>query len=216
MLGELQAGEEKTYSVTYSLIDETVDISTISVEFAAKTNVVATPVPTSTLKPKFDFDSLDKQSEFIFDFSDEKTDGTTNATVTEIKKVCGVDIPAGRFSITGSGKLVVTSSTGAKKSESVVSETPVAGQSVKTAVVLLEDKDVLTITPLAGQEKARLKFNKVTTENITSTPTPVKSANDNKTNPKTGDNGIGIVVGVAALAVLAFVALEVLKRKNSN
>ena len=178
--------------------------------------MVATPVPTSTLKPKFDFDSLDKQSEFIFDFSDEKTDGTTNATVTEIKKVCGVDIPAGRFSITGSGKLVVTSSTGAKKSESVVSETPVAGQSVKTAVVLLEDKDVLTITPLAGQEKARLKFNKVTTENITSTPTPVKSANDNKTNPKTGDNGIGIVVGVAALAVLAFVALEVLKRKNSN
>ena len=216
LLGELQAGEEKTYSVTYSIIDATVDISTISVELAAKTNVEPTPAPKSTLKPKFDFDSLNKQSEFVFDFSDEKTDNATATTVTEIKKVCGEDIPAGRFSITGNGKLVVTSATGAKKSESVVSETPVAGQSVKTAVVLLEDKDVLTITPLEGQEKARLKFNKVTTENVAGTPTPVKPANDTKTNPKTGDGGIGIVVGVAALAVLAFVALEVLKRKNNN
>lgn len=217
-LGELQANEEKTYKITYALIDESVDVSKISVTLAAKSNVKTAPGVEETPAPKFDFDSLEKQDEFIFDFADEfkeSTTGTSNKS-NEITKVCGKDIPAGRFSITGNGKLKISSATGSVKSESVVSETPVAGKSVKTAVVLLEDGDVLSITPLDGEEKARLKFNKVTTATTTATATPIKSTASPKTNPKTGDGSVGIVIGVALLAVLAVGALEYMKRKSRS
>ncbi len=215
-LGELKSGEEKTYSVTYKITDTALDVSKVSVELAAKTNAVPTPTPVATLKPKFDFDSLDKQNEFIFDFSEEFKGGTAPSTGTtnEIKKVCGQDIPAGRFSVTGNGKLKISSAAGAVKSESVVSETPVAGQSVKTAVVLLEDGDVLSITPLKEGEKARLKFNKVTTAATTATATPVQPTAVAKTNPKTGDGSVGIIIGVAMLAALTVALLEFLKRKS--
>ncbi|MBQ3125064.1 MAG: hypothetical protein IJC09_06580 [Clostridia bacterium] len=220
-LGELQANEEKTYKITYALVDESVDVSKISVTLAAKSNIKVTPGASGvkeTPAPKFDFDSLEKQDEFIFDFADEfkeSTTGTSNKS-NEITKVCGKDIPAGRFSITGNGKLKISSATGSVKSESVVSETPVAGKSVKTAVVLLESGDVLSITPLDGEEKARLKFNKVTTATTTATATPIKSTASPKTNPKTGDGSVGIVIGVALLAVLAVGALEYMKRKSRS
>lgn len=218
-LGELLTGEEKTYSVTYKLIDPRKDVSMVTVELTSKANVTPTPTPVATLKPKFDFESLEKQSEFIFDFSGESKDGETTGasdTVSEIKKVCGTDIPAGRFSVTGNGKLKISSATGSVKSESVVSETPVAGKSVKTAVVLLENGDVLSITPLEGDEKARLKFNKVTTAATTATATPVKPTDAAKTNPKTGDGNVGIVIGVALVALLAVGMLEYMKRKSKT
>lgn len=223
-LGELQANEEKTYSVTYSLIDSTVDVSEISVTLAAKTNVEPTPVPapaepTATLAPKFDFDSLDSTNEFIFDFADEFTDTESEdptKTSKEIRKVCGKDIPAGRFSVTGNGVLKITSANGSVKNELVIAENPVNGNGVKTAVVLLETGDVLTITPLEGTEKARLKLNKVTTDAVSATATPVQPVVDTKTNPKTGDGNVGIVIGVALFAVLAFVGLEILKRRGKT
>lgn len=217
-LGEIETGAEKTFTVTYKIIDPQIDVSMVTVELAAKTNVVPTPKPAATLKPKFDFDSLEKQDEFIFDFADEFGGGTTDSVnkSNEITKVCGEDIPAGRFSVTGNGKLKISSAAGSVKSESVVSETPVAGKSVKTAVVLLEDGDVLSITPIEGDEKARLKFNKVTTAATTATATPVKPTAAPKTNPKTGDGSVGIVVGVALIAVLAVGALEYMKRKSKT
>ena len=218
-LGEIQSGEEKTFNVTYKIIDPQVDVSKVTVELAAKTNFVPTPTPASTLKPKFDFDSLEKQNEFIFDFSNEPKNGETtdpSNKINEIRKVCGTDIPAGRFSVTGNGKLKILSAAGNVKSESVVSETPVAGKSVKTAVVLLEKDDVLSITPLEGDEKARLKFNKVTTAATTATATPVKPTDASKTNPKTGDGDVGIVIGVALIALLAVGMLEYVKRKSKT
>lgn len=220
-LGELQANEEKTYTITYSVADETVDISKISVTLAAKTNVRATPAPTlpeSTPAPKFDFNSLENKSEFVFDFADEFTDTTSGepGTTKEIKKICGKDIPAGRFLVTGNGGLKITSANGGVKETLVISENPVSGKSVKQQVVILAEGDVLTIVPLDGDEKARLKFNKITTETATNTAAPVSTIAPVKANPKTGDNGIGIAIGVAVLAVLAFAGLEVLKHKGNN
>lgn len=239
--GNILAGEEKTYSITYMLIDTQTDVSTISLAISAKAYLEPTQAPENTPKPKYTM-----EDEFIFDWDQEQekidnevaesTDPSAtlppSKPITTIKKVCGEDIPAGRFSVTGNGNLKISSSTGSVKSEAIISENPVEGKSVKTAVVLLESGDVLDITPLEGEEKARLKFNKINTTtpaasattndkngdrkaNI-ATPTPKNPAQAAKTNPKTGDDGVGILIGVAAFAVVAFVALEIIKRKKRN
>lgn len=183
---------------------------------------------TATLAPKFDLNSNE------FEFGDTKDDrqptevpgkvaepektaepaptpdstsGTENSK--EIRKVCGVDIPPGRYNVSGSGVLMITSSNGQTKSEDIISPTD-----KKNTVVLLEEGDILKMTPLEGEEKSKLKFDKAGTD--PSDVTAVKK-DDDKTNPKTGDNDELAVIGVlAVVAVAALGLLEVIKRKKKN
>lgn len=218
-IGTFSANEKGAYKITYSLIDSDVDVSDVSMALAVKSNNIAAPTPSATLKPKFDFDALEDKDEFIFDlFDDNNSDSTSqDSTVksSEITKVCGEDIPAGRFAVSGNGKLQILSSAGGIKSEAVITENPVSGVSVKQTVVALETGDVIKIKPLDGDERARLKFDKVTTDALTSTPTP-KNPDDTKDNPKTGDSGVGIAIGVGILAILAIAGLELIKRRGKT
>lgn len=223
LIGEIKPGEEKTYKVTYQVLDPLVDVSQVSVKLAAKTNVVSTPAPQapqSTLKPKFDMNSLENETEFVFDLEEEKKEKeneNSEEKVTQIKKVCGVDIPAGRFVVTGNGHLLVTSVTGVVVRDVIIAEKPETGKSLDTAAVLLEKGDTIIITPLDGEEKARLKFSKAETEEATSTPTPAEPTEEpQKANPKTGDGSMGVLIGVAVFAVLAFAALELMKRRGNT
>lgn len=223
-LGSFTSGEEKTYKISYVIKDTSADVSDVSLAVIVWQETEPSPTPyiykpKSTPKPKFDFDVLDGKDEFVFDFSEVadmngENENNTAATEKEIKKICGKDIPAGRFSVTGNGKLKITSSAGGVKTEKIISENPQNGESVKTAVVVLEDGDVITITPINGDEKARLKFNKVTTESGNVTPVPLQPTAAAKSNPKTGDGNMGIMIAVGVLAVAAFIGLEVLKRRN--
>lgn len=221
-LGNIAAGTSKVFSVRYELIDKNFDMSAVSAVITAKThkNVASTanPKPTATLKPKFELDDAGSNNDFVFDFgNDQKTTDKEPEPITkEIKKVCGTDIPAGRFAVTGNGKFKITSANGSEKASYTVSENANGTTAVKTAVVVLEEKDVITMSPLDGQEKAKLKFAKVETNSIKTTATPIKPTDANKTNPKTGDGNIGIIVGVAVLAIFAIAGLEILKRKTGN
>ncbi len=225
-LGNISAGESKKFSVRYELIDVNLDMSAVSAVITAKASTsvaptsapTSTPKPTATLKPKFDLDATDSSNDFVFDFgNDQKTnDKEPTSTVKEIKKVCGTDIPAGRFAVTGNGKFKITSANGSEKASYTVSENANGTTAVKAAVVVLEDKDVITMSPLDGQEKAKLKFAKAETNDVKATATPVKPTDTNKTNPKTGDGNMGIIVGVAVLAIFAIAGLEILKRKTGN
>ena len=220
-LGVLEAGDEKTYSVRYELSNSISDAD-VSIELAVKSPDTATPKPTSkptaTLKPKFDLnESDDIEGGIVFDFETEK-DSKSDATATtkELVKVCGKDIPEGRFVVSGNGKLKITTKTGNVKSSYTIKEDANNTDSVKNAVVLLEKGDVITITPLDGDEKGRLKFDKVSTDALTSTATPKNPSDADKTNPKTGDNNLGIVIGVGVLAILVLAGLELVKRRKHN
>lgn len=227
-LGTVMSDTEYIYSVTYVLKDTSVDTSGVSVSFAVTSALKPTPTPyvsksKSTPKPKFDFDVLENTDEFVFDFTDlggtldkdeKNTDGTQ--TVKTITKVCGDDIPPGRFSVTGNGKLRILSSAGGVKNEYVISENPSSSAETKTVVTVLESGDVLSITPLDGTEKASLKFNKVKGESSENTVSPKSPGQDSKSNPKTGDDNIGVVVGIMFSAGIALVLLQTLKRKIGN
>ncbi len=213
-LGQLTAGNEKTFTVTYKLIDESIDVSKVTAEIVAQSDVAETPVatvkPVSTPAPKFDFDSIE---EVVIGVENDLKNETTKK---ETKKVCGVDIPEGRFSVTGNGVLSITTEAGRLKGTAVISEDPKVAMSVETVIANLTKGDVITITPLDGYEKASIKFSKVATEPGDTSITPVDS-NGDKTNPKTGDGSTAMLITVSVLAVLAFAALEVLKRRgNSN
>lgn len=204
---------------TAAFAEENIATSTPTIE---KTDEVATV--SETLKPKFDFDDLvfeteDNPVSTEAPKAEEKpTDAPTASAVAtatpanpkEIKKVCGVDIPAGRYKVTGSGILKTMNSDGLMKSESVVSSN---GNGI---IVLLEDGDILLMNPLDGQEKAKLKFEKASTD--PSAVTAVEKSNNSKTNPKTGDSDaeLKIFAAVAAFALAAFAALELLKKRKSK
>ena len=228
-LGMIDAGQSKKYTVKYELINDSVNMSLLSAQVAVKSNApsptlaptqkpVSTPIPVAT---PFPFDSLEnpESTGFVIDFDTENvTENTDNPkeTVKEVKKVCGKDIPAGRYTVSGHGILKITSANGSEKSVSVISETPEEGKSQKESVVFIEDGDILNITPLDGQEKARLKFDKVATTDAAGAVVPKATQAPQKTNPKTGDASVAFLIIVASLAILAFASLEVIKRRKIN
>lgn len=221
---------------SFAFAEENIPVPTSEIE---KIDEVA--ATSATAKPKFDlgyiFESEDEPKETIEpkkedesknDKADDKEKEleatkspeakTTQAPVKTpkpddaniIKKVCGKDIPAGRYKVTGTGVLKTTYADGRMKSESVVSSDE------NGVVVLLEDGDILLMEPLEGQEKAKLKFDKASTD--ASDAVALEKKNDAKVNPKTGDSDAELkaFVGVAACAVAMLAILEVIKKKKSK
>ncbi len=194
--------------------DRGLDISSLKIKAVSKVEVL-TPAPTEkpvpTQKPKFDLDSLDNgRQDIVFDLADGTIKGPDNQEPEKvITKTVGKDIPADRYAVKGNGKLTVTSANGMVKFESVITDT------TGTAVVLLEDGDVIKITSADGGDSAKLSFSKAATD--AQAPATVTGA-PNKTNPKTDDSsmGVGVTVGVIVLVVGAIAGLEVLKRKKNG
>lgn len=228
-LGKITSDKERELVITYELIDDDADVSGVSINFLvnrqSNTNT-ATAKPVETLRPTFTpetgGDVNFEGDKFIFDlFKDANSTenvGNSNAS-KEITKVCGKDIPAGRYLVTGSGKLKIASSAGNEKSSYVISDSDKYGKAVKQAVVVLEDGDVITIIALEGTEKASLSFAKAGTQagaQKNASPTPIKSDDADKTNPKTGDSGVGMIIAIAVAALVAFSGLEFIKRKKNN
>lgn len=194
--------------------DRGLDISSLKIKAVSKVEVL-TPTPTEkpvpTQKPKFDLDSLDNgRQDIVFDLADGTIKGPDNQESEKvITKTVGKDIPADRYAVKGNGKLTVTSANGMVKFESVITD------STGTAVVLLEDGDIIKIVSANGGDSAKLSFSKAATDNkapSTVTTAPVK------TNPKTDDGsmGVGMTVGVIVLVVGAVAGLEILKRKKNG
>lgn len=178
-------------------------------EAVPATKAPATAAPTQitrpTPRPKFDFDELSEQAGLIFGTDDNQ--GSENQTPDkQIVKVCGKDIPPGRYVVSGSGNLKITRANGTVKGEAQLNG--------NKGVVLLEVNDVISISPLNGQEKAKLRFDVASS----TTGDVEKITPQDKTNPKTGDDdsATAIAISVAVLALAAFAGLEILKRKKSN
>ncbi len=203
---------------------ESVDLSKLGISVllrrADKLEVAPTAAPTvkptekpavetarPTLRPKFDFDDLSEKAQgIIFNTDDDTKPDGTQASGKQTVKVCGTDIPPGRYVVSGSGNLKITRANGTVKGDVKVNNTK--------GTVLLEKGDVLTITPLDGEEKAKLRFDAATS----TTGEVGKVSPQNKTNPKTGegDNAPFIAIAVGLLALAAFAGLEILKRKKTN
>lgn len=228
-LGKITSDKERELVITYKLVDDDMDMSGVSANFVVNRQVnanTATAKPVETLKPTFEpgtgGNTTFTDDKFVFDLfkGENGTENNGNGSETkEITKVCGKDIPAGRYVVTGSGSLKITSSSGTEKASYVISDSGKYANAVKQAVVVLEDKDVITITALDGTEKASLSFAKAGAQNAAGTntsPTPVKPADADKANPKTGDSGVGVIIAIAAVALVALGGLEMLKRKKNN
>lgn len=147
-------------------------------------------------------------------------------------KVCGKgkdQIAPGRYIVTGNGKVRVKSKNGDIKSETVVrdkSKTDVNG--VEQFIVTLTEGDVVEVRPLDGEKKPHVEFKTAQSTQVSAASKNDKSANTSdknaannknteKSNPKTGDNGValGVLGGLMGMAIVAFGGIEVLKKKKN-
>lgn len=166
----------------------------------------------------------------------------TETESAEIKKVCGVDIPAGRYLVSGNGIVTIESATGELKGEATLTDGTVEGvEGVEVAVATITEGDIITAIPLPGQEKPAIKFEKANTgtqatataasqgsngssgrtssaagaARATAAPSPASAAA--KSNPKTGEDSPAIawLCGLMAAAAVGIGALELIKRKKA-
>ena len=160
-----------------------------------------------------------------------------DTTANEVKKVCGKDIPAGRYLVSGNGVVVIESAAGELKGETTLTDGTIPGvEGVDAAIATITEGDVITARPLPGQEKPAIKFEKANTSpqaTATSaasaasassnrgsaakaTAAPAKKTAAAKSNPKTGEDSPEIIwlctMMAAAAAVIGI--LEIIKRKK--
>lgn len=158
----------------------------------------------------------------------------------EKKVICGEDIEAGRYVVTGNANVKITTADG-----DIISETTVTDgadesiKGVKQFITSLENGDVITITPISDDIKAVVNFDRTnsgtksttaassTTNNNTSSKKGSSSAAKTtsstaktsaaKTNPKTGDDGYATLSLVSIMCVCAGAVggLEIVKRKKA-
>lgn len=152
---------------------------------------------------------------------------TPDAPVKSTIKTVGKDIDAGRYIVSGNANIKITDKNGKLKSEEVVTDGTLSkdAKGVKQFIVNLNDGDIITITPLEGQEKAPVSFEKTNTtaaastdKNKSKTNTAKTAAESKKSNPKTGDTGmaVGMIFGIMAVCGMGYGALEFLKRRSKG
>ncbi len=145
-----------------------------------------------------------------------------NAGVT---KVCGEDITAGRYLVSGNGIVVVTDKDGNLKGEITVTDGLIDGiDGVDVCVTTITDGDVVTVYPLEGMEKPSIKFEKTNTS-VTSAASDgsgdaaasARQTAASKANPKTGDSKQNAALYIImALSAIGIGALEMVKRRISS
>ena len=157
-----------------------------------------------------------------------------------VKKVCGKDITAGRYLVSGNGIVRIEGADGTLKSETTVTDGSNSGvDGVGAFVASIVDGDVITASPLPGKDKPSVKFEK--TNSPTSANTAASKTNTNanavkaaakataaptakpktaaaKANPKTGEDSAEIawICGLMAAMAAGVVGLEIVKRKKAN
>ncbi len=138
-------------------------------------------------------------------------------TVSAGEYICGEDIPQGRYTMTGSGKVRVYKEGGGLKATVVLkNKGDKVNGSEEYIINLLDGEKVVTdseikLTPNASATPTP-KSTKSSTVKATATP---KSGTNSKTNPKTGDAApIALVSIVGILAIGAVVVIEIKKRRE--
>ncbi len=138
-------------------------------------------------------------------------------TVSAGEYICGEDIPQGRYTMTGSGKVRVYKEGGGLKATVVLkNKGDKVNGSEEYIINLLDGEKVVTdseikLTPNASATPTP-KSTKSSTVKATATP---KAGTNSKTNPKTGDAApIALVSIVGILAIGAVVVIEIKKRRE--
>jgi hypothetical protein len=138
-------------------------------------------------------------------------------TVSAGEYICGEDIPQGRYTMTGSGKVRVYKEGGGLKATVVLkNKGDKANGSEEYIINLLDGEKVVAdseikLTPNASATPTP-KSTKSSTVKATATP---KAGTNSKTNPKTGDAApIALVSIVGILAIGAVVVIEIKKRRE--
>lgn len=140
-------------------------------------------------------------------------------TLSAGEYVCGKDIPAGRYVMSGSGKVRVYSADGEVKSTVALKAKGENVNGVEEYIVNLLDGEKLsadagiTLKPHAANVTASPKPTK-TPSAAKATATP-KAGTTNKSNPKTGDAApIALVFAVGLMSIAAVVFIEIRKRNQ--
>lgn len=160
-----------------------------------------------------------------------------------VKKVCGKDMTAGRYLVSGNGIVRIEGADGSLKSETTVTDGSNNGvDGVGAFVASIVDGDVITASPLPGKDKPSVKFEKTNsptspasanvaasnsntdknaakaTTKATAAPTAKPKTTAAKSNPKTGEDSAEIawICGLMAAMAAGVVALEIVKRKKAN
>ena len=160
--------------------------------------------------------------------------------VNEVKKVCGKDMTAGRYLVSGNGIVRIEGADGSLKSETTVTDGSNSGvDGVGAFVASIVDGDIITAAPLPGKEKPLVKFEKTNSPtspasasvaasntNANSTKAAAKATaaptakpkTASKSNPKTGEDSAEIAWICSLMAAMAagVVGLEIVKRKKVN
>lgn len=162
----------------------------------------------------------------------------TNSTVKEDKNgvvilpqgeyVCGEDIDAGRYTMTGNGKVHVYTENGELKSTIALKDKNSSANGVEEYLINLLDGEKIKVesetkfTPYTASTTAKPKATSTpkasssTKATTKPTSTPKTTSKPSKNNPKTGDNTpIVALVSIGVLAAGAFAFIEIKKRKNN-
>lgn len=162
----------------------------------------------------------------------------TNSAVKEDKNgvvilpqgeyVCGEDIDAGRYTMTGNGKVHVYTENGELKSTIALKDKNSSANGVEEYLINLLDGEKIKVesetkfTPYTASTTAKPKATSTpkasssTKATTKPTSTPKATSKPSKNNPKTGDNTpIVALVSIGVLAAGAFAFIEIKKRKNN-
>lgn len=160
------------------------------------------------------------------DDASEGGEGNSEAKVIDYKAICGTDLSAGRYTVTGKGTLKIEGADGTEKSTTVIKDDTVPDiEGVKKAIVTITDGDVITALPLEGDEKPSIRFEKLDLAADTATAAPTaeparetSTPEPRKSNPRTGDENstAGVLAGIMFTAGVAICVLEVIKRKKTQ
>lgn len=228
---------------------EDLDVMLVSSLYTSDEDIPAAMLPVATLKPNFEIAT--KAPEQSSGTTTENPDaGETAAPQAseapaateqpkEKKVICGEDIEAGRYVVTGNANVKITTADGDIISETTVTDgTDESIKGVKQFITSIEDGDVITITPISDDIKAVVNFDRTnsgtksttasssTTKNnnssktgtsSTAKPTSASKTSSSKTNPKTGDDGYATLSLISLMCVSggAVGVLEVVKRKKA-
>ncbi len=223
--------DTKTYKIEYMVSEKGAanlskeDVADLTFSLVANEIAEKQVQELPTAKPKFEITTPVESEKVILT---EKSDSTeqpevteapaaTEAPVKEKKLVCGTDIDAGRYVVTGNGIVKVESKTGTLESEAMLNDGTVEGiDGEESTIITVSDGDVVTLLPLEGQEKASVALEKTNSGSsaANTTRTSDGKTTSDKTNPKTGDTSTVAVCVVMVLAVAGISVLELLKRKR--
>lgn len=215
---KLSATESKTFILTISTIKdakssvrnaaEALDWSIVSDAYIPTDSV--TPQPTATVQPV--------QTPVATAAAKVNTDKNGTIALAAGEYTCGEDIKAGRYVVSGNGKVKVYGADGTVKTTVALKNKGDNTSGVEEYIVQLSEGE-----KISTDSDITLKPHTQTTATATPKPTtspkatatPKATTTPSKTNPKTGDTApIALVLLTGALSISAVVFMEIKKRRD--